>query len=102
LTSFLRITLTQFANLQSLFFTVGDSSFELTANAQIWPRSLNTFIGGTTNDIYLVINDIGTPSGVGLDFVNGYTFVERFYTVFNTTNSQVGFATTSFTDATTN
>ncbi|KAI0296357.1 hypothetical protein B0F90DRAFT_1820026 [Multifurca ochricompacta] len=58
-----RITSAQFANLQSLFFTTGDTTFELTANAQIWPRALNTLIGGTSGKIYLIVNDIGTPSG---------------------------------------
>lgn len=29
-------------------------------------------------------------------------FFQRFYTVFDTTNSRVGFATTEFTEATTN
>ncbi|KAI9441955.1 hypothetical protein BJY52DRAFT_1229332 [Lactarius psammicola] len=101
-TGLLRITSTQFSNLQSLFFTAGGTSFELTANAQIWPRTLNTFIGGTSGSIYLVVNDIGTPSGSGLDFINGYTFLERFYSVFDTTNNRVGFATTPFTTATTN
>ncbi|KAH8986200.1 aspartic peptidase A1 [Lactarius akahatsu] len=101
-TGLLKVTSTQFSNLQSLFFTAGGISFELTANAQIWPRSLNTFIGGTTSSIYLVVNDIGSPTGSGLDFINGYTFLERFYSVFDTTNNRVGFANTPFTTATTN
>ncbi|KAH9036489.1 acid protease [Lactarius pseudohatsudake] len=101
-TGLLKITSTQFSNLQSLFFTAGGISFELTANAQIWPRSLNTFIGGTTGSIYLIVNDIGSPTGSGLDFINGYTFLERFYSVFDTTNNRVGFANTPFTTATTN
>lgn len=74
----------------------------MTANALAWPRALNTAIGGTTNRVYLIVGDLGTPSGEGFDFVNGYTFLERFYTVFDTTNSQVGFATTPNTNATTN
>ena len=37
-----------------------------------------------------------------LDFIDGFAFLERFYHVFDVTNSQVGFATTEFTDATTN
>ncbi|KAH9170223.1 aspartic peptidase A1 [Lactarius sanguifluus] len=101
-TGLLRITSTQFNNLQSLFFTAGGISFELTANAQIWPRALNTFVGGTSGNIYLVVNDIGAPSGEGLDFINGYTFLERFYAVFDNTNNRIGFATTPFTTATTN
>ena len=78
------------------------NTYGLTANAQIWPRSLNSAIGGTSDDIYLVVSDIGSNSGQGLDFINGYAFLERFYSVFDTTNSQIGFASTSYTDATSN
>jgi len=101
-TGLLTITTTQYANLKSLYFVIGGTAFEFTANAQIWPRSLNSLIGGATGSIYLVINDIGSSTGSGLDFVNGYTFLERFYTVYDTTNRRIGIATTPFTTATTN
>lgn len=101
-TGLLRITPEQYADLQSLFFAVGGTTFELTANAQIWPRALNSFINGTPDGIYLIVQDTGRPSGQGLDFVNGYTFLERFYSVFDTENRRVGLATTSFTAATSN
>ncbi|KAG1830699.1 aspartic peptidase domain-containing protein [Suillus subalutaceus] len=101
-TGLLRITTTQYDALEDLNFNVGSNTYALTANAQIWPRALNTYLGGSADYIYLVVNSIGTPSGEGLDFINGYTFLERFYSVFDTTNSQVGFATTAYTDATTN
>ena len=96
------LTLTQFNNLQPLVFTAGGTSFSLTADAQIWPRSLNSLIGGTSDSIYLIVNDIGSPSGSGLDFIMGYSFLERFYSVFDTTTGSVGLATTPFTMATTN
>ncbi|KAG2050584.1 hypothetical protein BDR06DRAFT_891401, partial [Suillus hirtellus] len=76
--------------------------YALTPNAQIWPRSLNSYVGGSSNAIYLMVSDIGTPSIPGFDFVNGYTFLERFYSVYDAANSRVGFARTSYTDATTN
>jgi cathepsin E len=98
----LRITPAQYSNLKSLFFTTGGTTFELTPNAQIWPRALNEFIGGTRDHIYLVVNDIGAPSGQGFDFINGYTFLERFYSVFDTAQHRVGLATTAFTTATSN
>jgi hypothetical protein len=78
------------------------NTYALTPNGQIWPRALNTYIGGSSSYIYLIVSSIGAPSGEGLDFINGYTFLERFYSVFDTTNSQVGFATTEYTTATTN
>jgi cathepsin E len=59
----LRITPTRFVKLQLLFFTAGGRYFELTANSQIWPRVLNTQIGGSSDRIYLTVNDLGTPSG---------------------------------------
>lgn len=37
-----------------------------------------------------------------MDFIIGYTFLERFYSVYDTTNKRVGLAATSFTKATSN
>ncbi|KAH8120040.1 acid protease [Phellopilus nigrolimitatus] len=101
-TGLLRLTTSQFANLQSLFFSINGATLEFTANAQAWPRTLNTAIGGRTNSVYLIVGDVGTPTGSGLDFINGFAFLERFYAVFDTANKRIGFATTSFTTATTN
>ncbi|VDB86597.1 unnamed protein product [Peniophora sp. CBMAI 1063] len=101
-TGLLTVTPTQFNNLESLFFTISGTKFELTPNAQLWPRSLNSAIGGKDDEMYLIVGDIGHNSSQGLDFINGYAFLERFYSVFDTANSRVGFATTPFTDATTN
>ncbi|OBZ76836.1 Polyporopepsin [Grifola frondosa] len=101
-TGLLTITPAQFANLQSLFFHIGDVTYELTPNAQLWPRALNTAFGGTEDGIYLIIGDLGSESGEGLDFINGMTFLERFYFVYDSGNNQAGFATTPFTYATTN
>lgn len=101
-TGLLRLTPAQFADLESLFFTIGGTTFEFTPNAQAWPRALNTAIGGTDDFVYLIVNDIGSLSGEGLDFIDGMTFLERFYTVFDSAGSRFGIATTPFTDATTN
>ncbi|KAI9430550.1 acid protease [Lactarius indigo] len=101
-TSLLTVTASQFDNLQSLFFHIGDVQYELTPNAQIWPRTLNTAIGGKSDQIYLIVSDLGGPSGQGLDFINGFTFLQRFYSVYDVSNSRVGLATTPFTNAETN
>ncbi|KDR82142.1 hypothetical protein GALMADRAFT_135505 [Galerina marginata CBS 339.88] len=101
-TGLLRVTPAQFKNLKSLFFTSGGATFELTANAQIWPRALNTDIGGTGGNIYLIVASLGSTSGEGLDFINGFAFLERFYSVLDTENKRVGFATTHYTYATFN
>jgi len=101
-TGLLTVTEAQFEKMQSLFFNIGGVNFELTANAQIWPRSLNSTLGGEEGKIYLIVSDIGNNSGSGLDFINGFGWLQRFYTVFDTQNSRVGVANTPFTDATTN
>jgi hypothetical protein len=44
-------------------------TYELTPNAQIWPRALNSILGGDDEKIYLVAADLGRPSGSGLDFM---------------------------------
>ena len=72
-------------------------TYELIPNAQIWPRTLNAVIGGTVNSVYLIVNDIGSVSGEGLDFVNGQAFLERFYTAYYSGDGSVGFANTRFT-----
>ncbi|KAG2043738.1 aspartic peptidase domain-containing protein [Suillus americanus] len=97
-TGLLKITSSQYAKLQALTFKIGGKAYNLTPNAQIWPRSLNADIGGSSDSIYLIVSDIGSESGSGLDFINGYTFLQRHYSVFDTTNNQVGFANTPYTD----
>ncbi|KIP11109.1 hypothetical protein PHLGIDRAFT_114776 [Phlebiopsis gigantea 11061_1 CR5-6] len=101
-TGLLSLTLAQFVNLKSLFFVIGGVTFEFTANAQIWPRALNSAIGGDDQHVFLIVSDIGSNSGSGLDFINGMTWIERFYVVLDTANQKVGIANTPFTQAGTN
>jgi len=98
-TGLLSISSAQYGNLQSLFFDIGGSTYELTPNAQIMPRSLNINIGGQSDGFYLVVANISNAPLSGMDFVLGMAFLERFYTVLDTGNSRVGFATTQFTNA---
>ncbi|KAG2074415.1 acid protease [Suillus decipiens] len=99
-TGLLKISSVQYNQLSSLYFTIGEVTYELTRDGQIWPRLLNSVINGTTDGMYLVVGDSGTHSGSGLDFTNGYCF--HFYSVYDTTHSRVGFATTEYTYAMTN
>lgn len=90
-TGLLTITNDQFAQLESLFFQIGSvgptlflyqaqatpiahfffqETYELTPNAQIWPRQLNSSIGGQDGQIYLIVADLGSNSGQGLDFIS--------------------------------
>ncbi len=59
-TGLLSITSEQYGRLQNLVFTIGGTRFELTPNAQIWPRALNSYIGGTRDGIYLVVADVSS------------------------------------------
>ena len=54
-------------------------------------------IGGTNDNIYLIVGDLGQDSDSGLSFINGYTWLERFYSVYDTANNRVGIANTEFT-----
>ena len=65
-------------------------------------RSLNTLIGGSNEYVYLIIGNLGTISGSGMDVVLGMMFIERFYAVFALQNRQVGLAATPFTGSITN
>ncbi|KAG6915899.1 hypothetical protein DXG01_009366 [Tephrocybe rancida] len=95
-TGLLTITESQFLNMESLFFTIGSETYELTPDAQIWPRGLNETIEGDKDKIYLIVADMGSPSGAGLDFINGFAFLQRFYSVFDTTNRRFGLARMKF------
>jgi hypothetical protein len=101
-TGFVKIPPANASKLQSMFFNIGDYKFELTANAQIWPRALNEYVGGDADSTYSMVTDIGQVSGTGLDFINGYAFLERYYTVYDTTKQRIGFGRTPYTFANSN
>ncbi|KAG2067477.1 acid protease [Suillus decipiens] len=99
----LQISLPQYTELRNLEFHIGVKIYRLIPDAQIWPRSLNYNINGGDNDIFLIVKALETPTGSGNDFVHGYVFLQRFYTVFDSRMPRrVGFATTVFTNALTN
>ncbi|KAF7312284.1 AB hydrolase-1 domain-containing protein [Mycena indigotica] len=98
-TGLLKISTEDFHRLKNLDFHIGGQTFSLTPDAQIWPRLLNSDIGGDSQSIYLIVGDLGTNSGSGLDFINGYGFLERFYSVYDTGNRRVGLAETQYTNA---
>ncbi|KAH9944911.1 aspartic peptidase A1 [Amylocystis lapponica] len=96
-TGLLTITQEQYNKLESLYFDIGNVTYELVPDAQLWPRTLNEDIGGEKGAYYLIVSDSGTKSGSGLDFINGMTWLERFYAVYDAGNGRVGFATTRHT-----
>ncbi|EIW53178.1 aspartic peptidase A1 [Trametes versicolor FP-101664 SS1] len=101
-TGLLSITQEQYGNLQNLYFKIGDIDYALTPDAQIWPRALNADIGGAEDGIYLIVADLQSDSGRGLDFINGMSFLERYYAVYDIANSRIGLAKTHHTDDETN
>ncbi|KAK7468930.1 hypothetical protein VKT23_003425 [Stygiomarasmius scandens] len=101
-TGLLVFTEEQFNSLKPLNFNIGGTTFSMTPNAQIWPRNLNATLGGDANKIYCIVADLGNNSGTGLDFINGFAFLQRFYSVYDTSNNRVGIAETEFTNAETN
>ncbi|KAG2355852.1 aspartic proteinase [Suillus spraguei] len=90
----LRITPRQYSALQELKFHIGNGVFSLSPNTQIWPRSLNHRIRAEKDDIYLIIKSLSGATGAGLDFIIGWTFMQRFYTVLDRDNRKIGFAMT--------
>ncbi|KAG2354919.1 hypothetical protein BDR07DRAFT_1304712 [Suillus spraguei] len=92
----LRISPDQYNALQDLNFHIGEKTFSLNRNAQIWPRFLNHAMNGDINDIFLIVKSF---TGPGFNFINGYVFLQRFYTVFDSGRRQVGFAQHAFTDS---
>ncbi|KAK0462105.1 acid protease [Desarmillaria tabescens] len=101
-TGLLCVTKEQFGKMENLCFKIGSTTFEMTPNAQIWPRSMNAMMGGKADGIYLVVADMGDMGGSGLEFIDGFAFLQRFYCVYDTTNSRVGLANTPHTQDNTN
>jgi hypothetical protein len=97
-TGLLMINLTQYENLQSLYFVIENRTYEFNANAQVWPRALNQVIGGNLDFAYLIVSDLGPDQDMG--FVAGMTFLQRFYVVFDSRRHRVGLANTQYTNST--
>ncbi|KAG2355239.1 family A1 protease [Suillus spraguei] len=95
----LQISLSEYNALHTLNFHIGEDTYKLVPNAQIWPRLLNYRLGGGggDNDIFLIVKGLASPTGSGLDFVNGYVFLQRFYVAFDSIGRRVGFGRTQFT-----
>ncbi|KAG2364136.1 hypothetical protein BDR07DRAFT_1450442 [Suillus spraguei] len=86
----LQISPQQFHRLRDLQFHIGRNIYKLIPNAQIWPRSLNERIEGGADEIYLVVKALESPRA-GFNFINGYVFLQRFYTAFDGDKRKVGF-----------
>ncbi|KAG8710988.1 hypothetical protein FRC11_003905 [Ceratobasidium sp. 423] len=102
-TKLLEIPKDSVGKMRSLFFVINGASYEFTPNAQLWPRALNTALGGKADAYYSVISALSDfEADMGSSFINGYVFLERFYTAFDAFGSRIGFATTLSTYANVN
>ncbi|CEL62092.1 hypothetical protein RSOLAG1IB_10194 [Rhizoctonia solani AG-1 IB] len=99
-TKLLKIPKESVSKMKPLFFVINGISYEFTPDAQLWPRTLNTVLGGEIDSYYSVISPLTDfEADMGSNFINGYTFLERFYTAYDASNSMIGFATAPSTTA---
>jgi hypothetical protein len=72
--------------------TFGSTTFTLTPSQYLIPTAQYSFFGLNEGTFYSWINDGGSS---GVDTIIGQKFLENYYSVFDTTNSQIGFAPSS-------
>lgn len=82
----------QYANLQDITFVVGGTNFTLTKEQYIVPQNLVTLFGGQAGQYLSVIGDLGQSQGA-LQFILGQSFLEYYYSVYDTAQGRVGLAT---------
>ncbi|KAG6331114.1 hypothetical protein ID866_7977 [Astraeus odoratus] len=92
------LTLDQYNNLGILSFVIGGQHYDLSPNAQIFPRSHVLH----DESVFLIIGEQHMILGSSQGFTLGYPFLQRYYVVFNSSSSQVGFASTIYTYSTSN
>ncbi|KAG6329654.1 hypothetical protein ID866_9436 [Astraeus odoratus] len=92
------LTLDQYNNLGILSFIIGSQHYDLSPNAQIFPRT-HASIDGV---IFLIIGEQHMIQGSSQGFTLGYPFLERYYVVLNSSSSRIGFASTIYTYSTSN
>ncbi|QRV79816.1 aspartyl protease [Ceratobasidium sp. AG-Ba] len=97
-TGLLEIPKESVGKMKSLFYIINGVSYEFTPNAQLWPRALNTALGGKADAYYSVVGALSDfEADSGSSFINGYVFLERFYTAYDQSKRRIGFATTPAT-----
>ncbi|KAG8735809.1 hypothetical protein FRC10_010147 [Ceratobasidium sp. 414] len=85
-THLLEIPKESVSKMKSLFFNINGVPYEFTPNAQLWPRSLNTALGGKADSYYSVVSAVrgniftagsltDLEADMGSSFVNGYVFL---------------------------
>jgi hypothetical protein len=74
----------------NLVFTIGGTGFTLTPAQYLVPTAEYSLFGLSSSAYYSWVGDGGSS---GVDFIVGQKFLENYYSVFDTTNARVGFAT---------
>lgn len=97
LTGFLSVP--DLSKLESLYFEIGGTTFEFTPNAQRISGAILEEAGIDPSTNLLVIGDGGVEN---LNFVNGFLWLQRYYSVYDSVSGEVGFATNSQTFSTSN
>lgn len=84
--------LTAFSSKPTSNFNIkfGSSTFSLTPAQYLVPTSQYSEFGLSTGQYYAFFADGGSS---GVDTIIGQKFLENYYSVFDTTNSRIGFAT---------
>ncbi|KDN33612.1 hypothetical protein RSAG8_13296, partial [Rhizoctonia solani AG-8 WAC10335] len=89
----LEIPKESFDGMKFLSFVINGIPYELTPNAQIWPRTFNHILGGKADVYYSVVSALNDRQLTeGCNFILGYVFLERFYTAYDASTSRIGFA----------
>jgi len=81
-------------SVPNITFTVGGTAFTLNKFAQLVEQGLYSAFGLSSSNYYAWITNGGTDVQ-DVNFIIGQKFLERFYSVFDTNNNRVGFATTA-------
>jgi len=76
----------------TITFKIAGASLNLTPAQYLVPKAQYSNFGISGSESYSWINSGGDS---GVDFIIGQKFLENYYTVFDTTNSQIGFATST-------
>ncbi|KAG0703367.1 acid protease [Suillus ampliporus] len=99
-TGLIAIPSSSITDMQPLHFTIGGTTFSMDTAAQLVPLDQNAAWGGETGVRYGIVNNLGSNSGEGFDFIIGQKFMEKYYAVFDSDHSRVGFACTDHTFST--
>lgn len=88
-TGLLRFPKSSLSSVPTVAFNVGGQAFTLNPFAQLVPQGQYPLWGFSSSFYYSWIGEGGSPA-----FIIGQKFIERYYSIFDTTNNRVGFAQT--------